>query len=79
MVAWRPAIYLDGYMISIGFFAFRKKNPLVALLLVPPMLQSLVIAVTAQLQAVRYQYPVYLIAMLFTIPVFYLAIKQDQK
>jgi uncharacterized membrane protein len=42
---------------------------------VPLVAQSLGIMFTTQLQALRYQYPVYLISMLFTIPILWMGIK----
>ncbi len=76
MIGWRPAIYLYVFSAAVVFLAFRRKNPLILILLVPVYLQTLIIAFTAQLQAVRYQYPVYLVSMLFTVPLIYLAVKQ---
>ena len=73
-IFWRPAIYLFLFMISVLYNAFRKKKWLIALLIAPIIFQSLIIAVSAQLQALRYQYPVYLVSLLFTIPFFYLSI-----
>lgn len=75
-IFWRPAIYMYLFLISVFVLAIsnQKKNWL--LLTVPLLSQTLVIMFTAQLQALRYQYPVYLISMFFTIPITYLGIRE---
>ena len=73
-ILWRPAVYLYVYIFAVLLYVYRRKDKLFLFLLAPPLYQSLVIAVTTQLQAVRYQYPVYLISMLFTVPLVYLAL-----
>ena len=77
-ITWRPALYLYFFCASVIFYAYRSRKPLVLILLVPVLIQTLVIAFTAQLQALRYQYPVYLISMVFSIPLFYLAVKTEK-
>ncbi len=78
-IAWRPAIYLYLFSFSLLLYTFIQKDRSLLLLLVPPYIQSLIIAFTTQLQALRYQYPAYLISMLFTVPIIYLAIRQPRK
>ena len=78
MVGWRPAIYMYIFSAGVVFYAIRKKNALILLLLVPVYIQSFVIAFSAQLQAVRYQYPIYLVSMLFTVPLIYLAVRPSK-
>jgi len=75
LVAMRPAIYLYILTTAVLAYVLRAKKPLFVLVLFPAFTQSLIIAFFAQLQALRYQYPVYLISMLFAIPFLYLAIK----
>jgi hypothetical protein len=77
-ITWRPALYLYLLCASVSFYAYRAGNKRMLILLVPVLIQTLVIAFTAQLQAVRYQYPVYLISMLFSIPLFYLALNTEK-
>jgi hypothetical protein len=74
-VLWRPAIYLYILTIAVFVFSFASLNKSIFALLTPVLIQSLVIAFTAQLQALRYQYPVYLVSMLFSLPLFYSALK----
>ena len=65
---WRPAIYMYLFLASLAFLVIRTRHKKWLLLSVPLLAQSIGIMFTAQVQALRYQYPVYLIAMLFTIP-----------
>ncbi|OGN91234.1 MAG: hypothetical protein A2Y88_06320 [Chloroflexi bacterium RBG_13_48_10] len=65
---WRPAIYMYLFLASLAFFVFRTGRRKWWLLSAPLAAQSIVMMFTAPLQALRYQYPVYLIAMLFTLP-----------
>jgi hypothetical protein len=65
---WRPAVYMYLFLLSLAFLGFRTQHKKWLLLSVPLLAQSIGIMLTAQVQALRYQYPVYLIAMLFTIP-----------
>jgi hypothetical protein len=67
-ILWRPAIYMYLFLASLAFFVYRTSNKKWLLLSVPLITQSVVIMFTAQLEALRYQFPVYLISMLFTIP-----------
>ena len=53
---------------SLAYFVFRTGRRKWWLLSAPLAAQSIVMMFTAPLQALRYQYPVYLIAMLFTLP-----------
>jgi hypothetical protein len=73
MIGWRPAIYLYFFTFAVLYYAYREKNWSIALLLVPVFIQCLIIAVSTQMQAVRYQYPVVLASMFFTVPLLYLA------
>jgi hypothetical protein len=74
-ILWRPAIYMYLFLASLAFFVYRTRRKKWLLLSVPLITQSIVIMFTAQLQALRYQYPVYLISMLFTVPLFILGFK----
>ncbi len=67
-ISWRPAIYMYLFLASLAFFIIRTKLKVWWLLAVPMLAQTLGIMVSTQLQALRYQYPIYLISMLFTIP-----------
>lgn len=63
-ILWRPAIYMYVFLISVAIISSKNKNYL--LLTIPILSQTLVIMGTAQLEALRYQYPIYLISMIFT-------------
>jgi len=71
-VAWRPAIYLYLFVVAVLLGAVTRKHKPLLLLLVPALIQTAVIALTAHHQALRYQYPVYLVSTLFTLPMLYL-------
>ncbi len=73
---WRPAIYMYLFLASLAFYVFRTGRRKWWLLSVPLAAQSIVMMFTAQVQALRYQYPVYLIAMLFTIPLLFMGWKK---
>lgn len=75
-ILWRPAIYMYIFYIAVIIAVFRSGNKLLFLLLTPIVVQTFVIALTAQLQALRYQYPVYLASMLFSVPLIYVAIRK---
>jgi hypothetical protein len=72
---WRPALYMYLFLGSLAFLTYKTKYKIWLLLSVPLVAQSLGIMFTTQLQALRYQYPVYLISMLFTIPILWMGIK----
>ena len=67
-ILWRPAIYLYILLITVLGFCYVIHDFRYLLLLVPVIVQSVIIMFVAQLEAVRYQYPVYMIALLFVIP-----------
>jgi len=74
-IFWRPAIYFSLLIIFTIILAWFRRNKLFLLLLIPILSQSFTIAFTTQLQALRYQYPIYIISMLLS-PIFmYLLIK----
>jgi uncharacterized membrane protein len=73
---WRPALYMYLFLASLAFFVYRTGRGKWLLLSVPLIAQSIGMMFTAQLQALRYQYPVYIIAMLFTIPLLFMGWKK---
>jgi len=75
MLLWRPALHMYAFMLGLILYVVRSRNSKWLILSVPLLTQSMVLMFTAQLQAVRYQYPVYLISMLFTIPLVIVGIK----
>jgi hypothetical protein len=75
MLLWRPALYMYAFLAGLILLSVRTRRSMWLLLAVPMVSQSIVIMLTTQLQALRYQYPVYLISMLFTIPLIIVAIK----
>jgi hypothetical protein len=74
-VIWRPALYMYLFLGSLAFLTYKTKYKIWLLLSVPLVAQSVGIMFTTQLQALRYQYAVYLISMLFTIPILWMGIK----
>ena len=76
-VLWRPAIYFYIFVIAVLASSIVSKNKSIFVLLIPVLIQSLIIGFTAQLQALRYQYPIYLVSMLFSLPLFYGALKSS--
>lgn len=76
-ILWRPALYMYIFIASLVFMAFRTGYKKWLLLAVPLISQSIGIMFTAQLQAVRYEYPIYLIAMIFTIPLLIIGYKKS--
>jgi len=78
-LTWRPAIYMYLFLASLVFLVYRSRHKKWLLVSVPLIAQSIGMMFTTQLQAVRYQYPVYIISMLFTIPLMIMALKnRDQ-
>jgi hypothetical protein len=75
MILWRPAVYMYAFLIGLVLLTIRARRWIWLLLAIPLATQSIVIMFTTQLQALRYQYPVYLISMMFTITLFILAFK----
>jgi hypothetical protein len=61
---WRPAIYLYGLLFCVGLAAFRAKNATMLLIGVPGALNSLVWLGMITTQDFRFQYPVYVMALL---------------
>jgi hypothetical protein len=76
-IIWRPAIYMYLFLVCLTFFVFKTGHKKWLLLSVPLIAQSIVIMFTAQLEALRYQYPVYLISMLFSIPLIIIGLKHS--
>lgn len=74
-ILWRPALYLYALSLAITIAALRTGNMRLFLLLVPGILQSLCMAFAAPYSAVRYQYPVYVTAMVYLPPLIFLAIR----
>lgn len=78
MLFWRPAMYMYVFLVTLVLLVIRSKVRKWLLLAVPLIAQSIIVMLTAQLQALRYQYPVYLISMLFTLPLLIVAIKNPR-
>lgn len=76
LILWRPAIYLYTFLFVVVLTWFRSRNPFVFLLLIPNLIQSSIIALTTQLQALRYEFPVYLTTLVFSLPLLYLAVNK---
>jgi hypothetical protein len=74
MILWRPAVYLYLFFAAVLFTCIRLRSLRFVVLLSPVLIHSMIIMLVAQLQAVRYMYPVYIISMLMTIPLIYLSI-----
>jgi hypothetical protein len=78
-IVWRPAIYLYLLLISIILVCFLIRDFHYLLLLVPVIIHSTIIMFVAQLEALRYQYPVYIITLLFAFPLLWYAITAKRK
>jgi len=74
-LTWRPALYMYIFLIPVGLLYTKNKNYL--LLSIPILSQTVIIMGTAQLEAVRYQYPVYLVSLIFTFPLIFLFKKES--
>jgi hypothetical protein len=64
-LVWRPAIYLYFSILIIGVAAWRSKIHKLWLLLIPIAIHSTILALSIGSPDFRYQYPVYLFALLF--------------
>ena len=62
-------------MVPVGLLYTKNKNYL--LLSIPILSQTVIIMGTAQLEALRYQYPVYLVSLIFTLPLIFLFKKES--
>ena len=78
MILWRPAIYLYILIFTVIFYCFVVNNFHYLLLVVPVIVHSGIVMFFAQLEAVRYQYPVYVITSLFVIPLLWSAISKKK-
>ena len=72
-ILWRPAIYLHVFLVAVLLISSKKKKYF--LLSIPVISQTIIIMGTAQLQALRYQFPILLVSMIFTLPLFYMFTK----
>ncbi len=79
MIMWRPAIYMYLFLASMLFLVVTTKKWTWLLLAVPLVMQTAGIMFTAQVEALRYQYPVYLISLLFTVPLLFMAIATPRR
>ncbi len=77
-ILWRPALYMYMFLASLAFFVARTRRMKWIILSVPLITQSVVIMISAPLQALRYQYPIYLISMLFSFPLIILGIQKSE-
>ena len=62
-LVWRPATYLYLTLFCVAVFCIRHRSWHTAALAMPTIAQSLVLAMLTVSQSFRYQYPVYLIAL----------------
>jgi hypothetical protein len=62
-LVWRPATYLYLTLFCVAVFCIRHRSWHTAALAMPTIAQSLVLAMLIVSQSFRYQYPVYLIAL----------------
>jgi hypothetical protein len=60
---WRPATYLYLTVLCIGVLAWRTKQRIVWLLLLPSLTQSVILVLLNVTQEFRYQYGVYLVGL----------------
>jgi len=61
IIVWRPALYLYAGMIALSLFVIKRRRLDYYLLLVPILLHTGSIMLSAGAQDLRYQYPVYLV------------------
>lgn len=78
-ILWRPALYMYAFLLIVILLVVKTNDKKYFLLSAPLLSQTIVIMGTAQLQALRYQYPVYLISMLFVIPLIYIFLNTPYK
>jgi hypothetical protein len=64
-LVWRPAIYLYMSILMIFVSAWRSQIHKLLLLLVPILIHSAILVVSISSPDFRYQYPIYLFALLF--------------
>jgi uncharacterized membrane protein len=62
-LVWRPATYLYLTLFCVAVFCIRHRSWHTAALAMPTIAQSLVLAMLIVSQSFRYQYPVYLTAL----------------
>ncbi len=78
ILIWRPALYLYLLILAVVALSVVSHNAHFLLLLAPSIVQSIIIMLTAQVQAWRYQYPVCVIAMLFVTPLLWSALNNKR-
>jgi hypothetical protein len=61
---WRPAFYLYGLLLCVGLAAIRTKNIKVLQVALPAVLNSIVWLAVITTQDFRFQYPVYVMALI---------------
>jgi hypothetical protein len=61
---WRPAFYLYGLLLCVGLAAIRTKNINVLQVALPAVLNSIVWLAVITTQDFRFQYPVYVMALI---------------
>ena len=59
-------------LLSLAWTSWRQKTWQFFLVAIPPLLNTAVLVVALMLQAVRFVYPVYLVAMLFAVPMLFM-------
>lgn len=75
-IIWRPALYTYLLLSSIFIYSLISGKTRYMIIFIPILAQTIGIGLTAQLQAVRFQYPVYLTAISL-VPIFmYLFIRE---
>ncbi len=62
---WRPALYLYLILFSMAIAMLREGSTRVAPLLIPVLLQTGCLALAALTQEFRYQFPIYMIGLLY--------------
>lgn len=75
LIFWRPAIYLYLYLLAVIVLVIKNRSINIFLIAIPALLQIFGMTFIINLEAVRYQYPIYVISALMTIPLMLLEIK----
>ena len=63
---WRPAIYLYLILLSAGIAMLRSRSPAYGLMLLPLLLHNGCLVVLSPGEEFRYQFPVYLVSILYS-------------
>jgi len=78
-VVWRPALYLYLFLFALIIASLRRRSWQYLTVGTPVFVHSLVLGVISPSSAVRYQYPVYVIALLLALPLLLVELANDPR